>query len=231
MRIRSGRGLRTWLLAALVAALGVFAWQVQPSKPVLMVGTREPGPRMDGWHAYDYRAGANIRPAVNMHNPAVPLPGGAVRVDDSMWSIDDPESPKSVLALMRYDEWTVRDGRLATTRNPGDDLRGSCVRFKLRGAVDLHGGHLTFWVMSPAVGQRWHTPLPLSAVTSGWQQVEIRPSEVNWRRSWSWNGPKAKPELDIALGAAGSYGIGIVGFGDEQEPAGWLEMRNFRVGC
>lgn len=183
---------------------------------------------MDGWHAYDYRAGLGAEPAVNMFHPALPA-GDAVWVDDGMWSIDDPESPDSVLALVRYDEWTVLDGRLGTALTTGDDLRGECVSFELRPeGLDLKGGHVTFWAMSGTVSQRWHVVEPLPTNEGTWSKIRLDLGDVVWRRSWSAL-PNAAPYLDDVLRLANSFGIAFVGFSDE--PVGRLGLRNFELGC
>lgn len=218
---RQKRRLYRVVGAALVGlVLAVILSDRSPSLPVV-----DRGDLMTGWHAYDYRAGVAVEPAVNMFNPAVPTDDG-VSVDDRLWSIDDPESPKSVLALVRYAEWEVRDGRVDTTRTAGDDLRDTTVCFDLRGDLDLKGGHVTFWVMSE--GQRWHHKVPLE-VGSGWTAQRVDTSG-EWHNSWRWS-PDAAPDLASTLQQGTSYGIGFVGFGEEQEPTGRLGMRGFELGC
>lgn len=97
------RTLRTAIaaLAGVALAYGITA------------ATADDGRRMDGWYSYDYRAGLDVEPAVNVFRKAVEH-DGAVWVNHRQWSIDDPESPPSVLALVRYDDWDFSQGVVAT---------------------------------------------------------------------------------------------------------------------
>lgn len=181
---------------------------------------------MSGWYAYDYQAGLDVEPAVNVFRPAVPS-GDERWVNYRQWSIDTPETPDSVLALVRYDQWDTSGGVVATVGSSGPDLRGRCVTFELRGDhLDLHGGWVTFWVMSTFEGQRWHTRLP--AVTDEWGRVTVDIDRADWHNSWRYH-PADPPALDAVLAQANSFGVGFVGF--DQEPGGMLGMRGFEIGC
>lgn len=188
--------------------------------------TADEGPDlMDGWQVYDYRAGLDA--GINVSHPAVEL-DGAVWANHRQWSIDDPESPPSILALQRYEKWDIDRYGAVTTNTQGPDLRGRCVSFELQADhLDLKGGGLTFWIMASRAGERWHTELP--AVGDQWTPITVNISEVEWRNSWRWD-PADPPDLDATLGQANSFGIGIVGFGDE-EPTGAIGMRGFEIGC
>lgn len=207
------------ILAALVG-VGVAAG--------ISTATADNGRRMDGWYAYDYREGLDVEPAVNVFREATEV-DGAVWVGHRRWSIDDPESPPSVLALVRYDAWDTSGGYVATSHTAGDDLTDTTVCFDLRGReLDLHGGHITFWVMSSTTGQRWHYEAPLD-VSGQWTEQKVDTSG-EWRNSWRWS-PDAAPDLAATLAHGNSYGVAFVGFDHEQEPTGRLGMRDFRIGC
>lgn len=181
---------------------------------------------MTGWYVYDYRAGTDVSPAVNEYEPAS-IVGDEVWANHRDWSIDDPETPDSVLALSRYERWEQTHWGAQTTKTAGPDLRGGCVSFELRGdGLDLHGGRVTFWVMSSFQGERWHTDLP--AVTSEWRRFEVDVDKVKWRNSWRWD-PTDPPNLAAVLAHGNSFGIGFVGF--DGEPTGALGLRRFEIGC
>lgn len=182
---------------------------------------------MTGWYAYDYRAGLDgIAPSGNVFQAAVPV-GDEVWTNHYQWSIDDPETPDSVLALIREEQWVTKDHQVATSSVPGPNLHGTCVTFELRGGkLDLHGGQATLWVVSGHERQRWHTG-PFD-VTAEWVRHSIPVDEVEWRMSFK-DGADVEPDLDAVLGSANSYGIAFVGF--DQEPTGRLGMRGWRFGC
>jgi hypothetical protein len=201
----------TVLAGLLVVAIGVGLVQAAAAAPDLMAG----------WYSYDYQAGADD--GVNVFRPAVPN-GGAVWVNHRQWSIDDPEDPPSVLALVRYEGMDTSTGTWVATGAAGEDLRGRCVTFELRGRdLDLDGADVTFWVMGRS--QRWHTTLPVR-IRDDWQRVTVDIDGADWHNSWS---PYSTPSLERTLAHDASYGIGFVDF--DEEPSGMLGLRGFRVGC
>lgn len=178
---------------------------------------------MDGWYSYDYQAGLDVDPPINVYRPAV-KDDGTVWVNHRQWSIDDPENPPSILALSRYEDWSTKNGIIDPPGNPGEDLRGECVSFYLRGDnLDLNGADVTFWVM--ALSQRWHTTI-LDGLGDEWVWVNIDIDDADWRNSWA---PDSEPNLRRTLGYNTSMGIGFVGF--DGEPTGRLAMREFEIGC
>lgn len=218
LAVRAVRG-RMPLRIAGAAAAGVLL--------ALGISHAQAGPDlMEGWYVYDYQAGTDVEPAVNVHRPAVRA-GGAVWANHRQWSIDDPETPDSVLALIRYERWGQDAYGAQSLATSGRDLRGGCVRFELNtDALELEGGRLTFWVMSSFRGQRWHTGIDPRG--GGWQQVTVRPENAVWHNSWRYH-PSDRPSLDHVLEQANSYGIGIVGF--DGEPTGRLGMCDFGFDC
>ena len=181
---------------------------------------------MDGWYAYDYRAGLDVEPAVNVFHESTRV-DDAVWVDDRRWSIDDPESPPSVLALVRYEKWDTSSGIVRTAHTVGDDLRGRAVCFDLQGVdLDLRGAEVTFWIMSSSVAQRWHTTIPIRVGDGEWVSNRVEVDDGRWRNSWRHD-PATMPALSVVLERANSYGVGFVGF--DGEPTGQLGMRDFRV--
>lgn len=180
-----------------------------------------------GWYAYDYRAGLDgLAPRGNVFQAAVPR-GDEVWTNHYQWSIDDPESPDSVLALIRQEQWNTTGGIVSTQLSAGPDVRGSCVSFELRGErLDLHGGQATLWLVSGSAKQRWHSE-PFE-ITDEWTEHTIRVDDQDWHQSWMEKG--ASPNLQAVLASTNSYGIAFVGFGDT-EPTGLLGMRGWRFGC
>jgi hypothetical protein len=207
--VRAGTRILAAVLVGLLIAAGITR------------ATADEGPDlMDGWHVYDYRAGLDVVPAVNVFEPAVAV-GDAVWANHRQWSIDDPESPPSVLALVRYDEWTTATGRVDAARSEGSEV--TCLRFELRATdLDLRGGVVDFWLVSSTLGERWHSP-PLE-VDESWTEHEVRPGE-GWRNSWRRD--RADPaDLAGVIRSTDSIGVGFVGF--DGEPTGMIGLRNLR---
>ena len=183
---------------------------------------------MRGWYSYDYQSGVGPGRDENVFFRTKPADDGSVWASDNRWSIDTPESPDSVLALLRYQRWAF-DGEVVTSSGDSPiDVRGKCVSFDLRGSeLDLHGGHATFWVMSWSAVQRWHATVPVAIGVDGWAHTTVPISEVDWNRSWAGNPDRAHLGLDDVLQSTVSYGIGLVGF--DAEPTGRLGLRNFSI--
>src|SRR5437762_298387 len=115
----------------------------------------------EGWQIYDYAASIAAGPGENVFRPVTWETMGGVNksgyiwADDSRWTIDTPEAPHSLLALILYRRW-IGDGEL--------DLRNAKVSVFLRGdQLDLEGANCFFWVSKSGV--RWHyasRPLEIS---------------------------------------------------------------------
>jgi hypothetical protein len=186
--------------------------------------TEQALPPMEGWYSYDYQAGVIGDTAENVFFRTVKKEDGSVWADSTRWSIDTPESPESVLALIRYERWDFADGVVETSGAGARDLRGQCATFELRGdKLALHGGIADFWVMSSTYGVRWHTTVPLTVTDNEWSRNVVRFDGSDWRRSWSRNGRGVA--LDSVLANANSYGIGFVKF--DGEPSGAIGLRGF----
>lgn len=148
-------------------------------------------------------------------------------MDDAGWRIDPPETPDSVLALLRYQEWAGDPESPTTTTNNPINLLGATISMELRGTgLDLKGGHASLWVVK--AGQRWHYTADLPIIAEGeWtpftMTVALEPTLDDWHNSWSVD----PVTLSGTLGAAHSYGIAFVGF--SEEPTGQLDMRNWII--
>ena len=183
---------------------------------------------MQGWYSYDYQSGIGPGRDDNVFFRTKPANDGSVWANDNRWSIDTPETPDSVLALLRYQRWTFDGSVVETSGEDPIDLRGMCVSFDLQGdGLDLHGGHATFWVMSWLAVQRWHSTAPVEIGTDGWGHTTIPISTVEWNRSWSGNPDRAHLGLQDVLQSVASYGIGFVGF--DAEPTGRIGLHNFAI--
>jgi hypothetical protein len=180
---------------------------------VLAAGIRTAGADdslMDRWFAYDYQPYLQD-PQAHLHLDAIRT-GDAVWTHGDMWSIDDPESPPSILALMRY--------------GPERDFRGACFQFDLIGMdLELHGATVSLWVVSSDRGERWHAKVPL-VIEDDWTPQRVDVDAVDWRQSWSRTGNRS---LERTLADGDSFGIGFVGF--SEEPSGAVGMRRMRLGC
>ena len=133
---------------------------------------------------------------------------GYIWADDSRWSLDEPETPRSILPLLTWRQWYLR-GPV--------DLREAELSVYLRGdALDLQGGQCYFWVNSLDYGNRWHLtkqalPIEAGRWADGPVVVSLRNDESLWRRSWTVPSAQKNP-LDKVLGSADSYGFAFVGF-------------------
>jgi len=180
----------------------------------------------EGWCSYDYHwsivaKGRNIFILTTWESSGGVNNSGYVWCDETRWSADTPESPVSLLPFITYLNWTGL-GPL--------DLREARVSVYLRGDnLQLHGARCYFWVVGP--GGRWHlTSQPLAISDGRWadqpNRFTLRNDESLWHRSWS-SDPAEPPALDGLLGGACSYGISLVGFG--QEPRGKFCMDEFEI--
>jgi hypothetical protein len=132
------------------------------------------------------------------------------RVTDAGWSIDWPENPDSILALVTYPDWTGQ---------PRPDLTNRTATIRLRSDnLDLKGGHATFWIVTE--GNRFHHSQPVSV--DGTTVLSLTPG--GWHHSWS----RIPGTIEAALADVHSYGIAFVGFSEEPTGALVLEAISFR---
>lgn len=175
------------------------------------------------WGSYEY-----IGPEDAFHQVRFEEEGGpggipAIRADDSMWSIDTPESPHSILALLYYPFWVLE---------PLYDLRDATVQFYLRGdGLDLKGGQCFFWVHTATLGStRWHyTDCPLDICDGCWEspiRLELNPNQDYWHRSFV-SDPAHGRDLSTTLKACASFGISFLGF--SEKVTGSLSLSGFEI--
>ncbi len=146
-----------------------------------------------------------------------------VTVDDSLWTIDTPESPHSILALIIPS--------LLDITLPPLDLRDARISFYLRGdELQLHGASCYFWVVTflPAT-TRWHyTRYPLQIPEGQWselQELTLNPQEELWHCSFSFADPRIP--LDETLEICTSFGFSFVGF--SEKVTGKLSLSEFTI--
>ncbi|MBM4086077.1 MAG: hypothetical protein FJ272_14930 [Planctomycetes bacterium] len=180
----------------------------------------------EGWCSYDYHwsivaKGRNIfilttwEPSGGVNN------SGYIWCDETRWSADTPESPVSLLPFIFYAHWMGLKPL---------DLREARVSLYLRGdGLQLHGATCYFWVLSRHC--RWHfTSQPLAISEGAWASkpnvLTLRNEESLWHRSWSLD-PAKPTALNDVLADVRSYGISLVGFG--QEPRGKFSMDEFEI--
>lgn len=177
------------------------------------------------WKSYEYFAGG--------HNywKAIFAPDGGpdgrpcLWVDDSMWTIDTPEQPQSILFLLNYRRW---DGL------PPVDLRGAELRFRLRGDdLILHGARCHFWaVANMQTATRWRlTGIDIPISHGEWGAEVVLPITAEpslWHRSFASARDQAgTANLTEALSLCVSYGFAFVGF--SEKVTGRVGLADFRL--
>jgi hypothetical protein len=188
------RALISLVVVAAVCLAAVLVWG-RPPAPLVTTFNDSPA----GWMAYDYEGGKG-REAGNVFYPATWQPG-LICADDSMWRIDTPEDPDSILALLTYRSWVGAEPL---------DLRGRTLVVRLKGeGLDLHGAHLTLWVHSTKYGTRYHAA-PALPIEDEWSEARVPLAGMH--RSWSHAREATEAEV---LSAVDSYGIAFVGFDAE----------------
>lgn len=180
-------------------------------------------PPLDSWKSYEYFEGGHVYRDARYYSMDGPEGRPCVWVDDSLWTIDTPENPHSILFLIHYRHWD---------KQPPLDLRDAEVRFRLRGD-DLvrHGAHCHFWVVTYAPkATRWHyvgQDIPISDGSWG-EEVSLRltPDPTRWHRSFAVD--RLNPQaLDPTLAICFSYGFSFVGF--SEKVAGRVALADFRL--
>jgi len=149
--------------------------------------------------------------------------GAYVTADDSQWTIDTPESPHSILALIIPSTLSVKI--------PPLDLRNTTISFSLRGDnLQLHGATCYFWVVTfLPTSTRWHyTSQPLNIPEGKWsniQKITLNPREELWHCSFSLANPRVS--LCDTLEVCTSFGFSFVGF--SKKVTGKLSLSEFTI--
>jgi len=146
-----------------------------------------------------------------------------ITADDSQWTIDTPESPESILALIIPGTMTIK--------LPPLDLRNTKISFALRGDnLQLHGAKCYFWVVTflPKT-TRWHyLSQPLNIPEGEWselQMLNLIPEQKLWHCSFSLS-ERAIPLADT-LTTCMSFDFSFIGF--TQKVTGKLSLSEFTI--
>ena len=181
----------------------------------------------EGWQVYDYaksiEAGRDVYWSVTWKETGGVNNSGYIWADDSRWTIDTPEHPRSILALIIWRPWVLRGAV---------DMRDGKISVYLRGDdLDLKGADCLFWVFSRKYGTRWHyrgNPLPIAR--GRWPDRPItftlKNDESLWHRSWAIHCPNYG-SLDEVLAQCDSYGFSFVGF--SEKVTGKFAMDEFEI--
>lgn len=168
-------------------------------------------PPLASWKSYEYFEGGHKYREVQYDPAGGPEGQPCIWADDSLWTVDTPENPQSILFLLHYRFWDYEAPA---------DLRGMTLRCRLRGeGLKLHGAKVYFWVVTygPAA-TRWHyVAAPISVSHGEWGEpvtVVLRNDPALWHQSFAASPDKAN-SLDQALAACFSYGFSFVGFSEK----------------
>lgn len=184
--------LRTAALHVLVAMLVTYAGLV-----FLMRHDSPPHDAMGAtWTSYEYIGTATE--GTDVKHPIVHT------ATDAEWSIDWPENPDSILALLTYRTWS---GHVPL------DLTDASVTIRTSGELELHGGYMRFWVLAGA--NRWHLDHPIPVGESVTLDLS---ADGPWQQSWA----RISGTIEGTLAGVDSYGLAFVGF--DEEVTGWLRL-------
>ncbi len=180
-------------------------------------------PHLQLWQSYEYLCPGDKYHTVRYENHGGPGNQPYIWADDSMWSIDFPENPQSILPLLFFRNW-VCDAPI--------NLNGAVVEFHLRGDnLDLKGAQCFLWISSyiPET-TRWHyIQQPLAISDGHWGdliRINLTNDENGWHKSFP---PEAKQAncVDQTLSACISYGFSFVGFSEKVK--GKLSLGSFSM--
>ncbi len=175
------------------------------------------------WRSYEYIGPGDVFHPVHYEADGGPDNQPYIWADDTMWSIDTPESPHSILPLLFY---------IINMPAPPLDLIGSKIQLQLRGdKLDLKGGTCLFWIVSSFPhSNRWHlTASPLSIGQDKWEEpdsITITDTPGHWHNSFCRE-QTYKPTLDKALKMTTSFGISFVNF--KEKVTGRLSLGKFCI--
>jgi len=177
------------------------------------------------WYSYTYLGeGSHQYCLSNSHESGGFNDSPYITVDDSMWTIDTPESPQSILAL-------IIPSITHQIRIPPLDLCNIDISFSLRGDdLQLYGARCYFWVLTflPA-STRWHyISQPLNIPNGKWstlQKLTLHTNESLWHCSFSRRKPRVP--LNQTLGHCMSFGFSFVGF--SEKVVGKLSLSEFTI--
>ncbi len=180
-------------------------------------------PPLESWKSYEYFPGGHIYRDI-AYDPLGGVDGRpCVWADDSLWTIDTPENPHSILFLLHYRFWD---------NQPPLDLRGAELRFRLRGEnLALHGARCHFWAVTyTPSATRWHftgEAIPVSPGCWGDEIVlRLAAEQTQWHRSFAAD-PENPQVLETTLATCFSYGFSFVGF--SEKVTGRIGLADFRL--
>lgn len=176
------------------------------------------------WHSYAYLGTGSHKYHPCYYSDKGGLNDSAyVTADDSLWTIDTPEHPVSILALIIPS--------MLELKIPPLDLRHTTISFSLRGDdLQLHGATCYFWAVTflPA-STRWHyISQPLTIPKGEWsklQSLTLRPEENLWHCSFRLSEHAAS--LDDTLCFCASFGFSFVGF--SKKVTGKFSLSEFTI--
>ena len=180
-------------------------------------------PPLAAWKSYEYFPGGHIYRDVRYEPAGGPDGRPCIWADDSLWTIDTPEEPNSILFLLHYRFWD---------NQPPLDLRNAELGFRLRGdGLALHGARCHFWAVTYAPSAtRWHyTGETISVSRDCWgDEVTIRlaADPAQWHRSFAVD-PAHPGDLEPTLACCFSYGFSFVGF--SEKVTGRVGLADFRL--
>jgi len=146
-----------------------------------------------------------------------------ITADDSLWTIDTPEEPESILALIIPS--------MLELKLPPLDLCNVPISFSLRGDnLKLYGAKCYFWIVTfLPMSTRWHyVSQPLHIPEGQWSELQtltLIPNNELWHRSFALDEPSAS--LKDTLGLCMSFGFSFVGF--SEKVTGKFSLSDFTI--
>ncbi len=170
-------------------------------------------PPLSLWKSYEYFPEGHIYRDPHYDRNGGPDGRPCVWGDDTLWNVDTPEQPHSILFFIHYRFWN---------KELPMDLRDAQIRCRLRGdGLQLHGASCYFWAVTHVQSTtRYHLvqhPIPISQGSWGDEIVfRLAAEPSQWHCSFV-----SKPEvfqpvgLVSTLSACFSYGFSFVGFSEK----------------